>query len=104
MLAGVQGGSELTVSVLAVLLAGSVADEICGPAEDLLHDDVDQVPERSILEEIVDLLECSLLLLDLLLLLGDHVGRCEADLRARLGDEDLVALHRTGRSMVTGVL
>ena len=90
--------------MLAVLLARSVADEICGPAEELLHDDVEQIPEGSILEEVVDLLKRGLLLLDLLLLLGDHVGRCEADLRARLGDEDLVALHRTGRSMVTGVL
>jgi hypothetical protein len=90
--------------VLAVLLARSVADEICGPAEELLHENVEQVPEGSILEEVVDLLECSLLLLDLLLLLGDHVGRCEADLRAGLGNEDLIALHRAGGSVVTSVL
>lgn len=45
------------VGEAAVVLSGGVADQVGGPAEELLDDNVDEVVQRRVLEELVELLE-----------------------------------------------
>jgi len=97
-------GAEV-IGVAAVLLARGVADEVGGPSEELLNDNAGEVVERSIFEEIINILEHGLILAmgRLGRLLDSLVSRWEADLGACLGDEDLVALHGSSSSVVSGM-
>jgi hypothetical protein len=98
--------SPLTVGALGVVqLSAGVADQVAGPADcrdasaqgprlvaaltKLLTDDVEEVPERGVLEQLVDLVERRLV---------------NAALGGGPGDKDLVPRHVTGRGVVAGML
>lgn len=98
--------STLTVGPSAVVLSGSVPEEVHGPADGLLKNDVDEVPDGGVLKQLVHGFEEGLLLV-LALDLGldlDGVGLgCESKVGSRLGNKDLVPLHGAGGSVVPGV-
>lgn len=86
------------VRALAVLLARGVQDEVERPAERLLQDHVEQDPDRGVVEEVIGLLVNGTELARELLQTG-----AELQLRAGLGDEDLIASHVAGSGVVLSV-